>query len=112
VLVTSGMAALLLAAMYYVADVLRGERLLLPLTPPGKNALILYVGSSALLIWMRGYQFTPAVGTANNAHSYFSLLALNAFGPTTGSIVYVCIHLAFWYAIAAALDKARVYIRL
>jgi len=112
VLVTSGMAALVLAAMYYVADVLRGERLLLPLTPPGKNALTLYVGSSAMLIWMKGYQFTPAVGAPTDAHTYLSVLTLNAFGPTTGSIVYACIHLAFWYAIAAALDKARVYIRL
>jgi len=112
VLVTSGMAALLLAAMYYVADVLRGERLLLPLTPPGKNALTLYVGSSAMLVWMKGHEFTPVVGAPMDAHTYLSTLTLNAFGPTTGSIVYAGMHLVFWYAVAAALDKARVYIRL
>lgn len=112
VLVTSGMAALLLAAMYFMGDVLRGERLLAPLTPLGKNALAIYMGSSALLIWMKAHTFTPAVGQPTNLHTYLSTIATNGLGPTTGSIVYAGMHLVLWYAVAAALDKARVYIRL
>lgn len=112
VLITSGFAALLLAALYLVGDVLRGERVLLPLTPLGKNALAIYVGSTSLLVWMRGYEFTPAVGTPMDLHNYFSVLGMNALGPTLGSLAYALLHLLVWYAIAAALDKARVYIRL
>ncbi|MDP2232367.1 MAG: heparan-alpha-glucosaminide N-acetyltransferase domain-containing protein [Actinomycetota bacterium] len=112
VLTTTGLAALLLAALYYLGDVLRGERLLLPLTPPGKNALAIYVGSSALLVWMKAFEFTPAVGEATNLHVYISTIALNALGPTTGSITYAGLHLLLWYAVAAAMDKSRIYIRL
>lgn len=112
VLVTSGMAAVLLAAFYWVGDVLRGERILLPLTPLGKNALAIYIGSSVLLLWMKGHEFAPVVGVATNVHGYLSTLAMNAYGPTTGSLVYACLHLVLWYSVAAALDKARIYIRL
>ncbi len=112
VLITSGFAALLLAGLYLVGDVLRGERVLLPLTPLGKNALAIYVGSTALLVWMRGHEFTPAVGTPMNLHSYVSVFTTSALGPTLGSLAYALLHLLLWYAIAAALDKARIYIRL
>jgi len=112
VLVTSGMAALLLAVFYWIGDVLKGERLLLPLTPLGKNALAIYVGSSALLLWMKATEFAPVVGAPTNVHGYLSTLAMNAYGPTTGSLAYACLHLVIWYAVAAALDKARINIRL
>lgn len=112
VLVTSGISALALAVLYAIGDLLRGERLLAPLTPPGRNALVLYIGSTMLLVWMKAFEFTPVGGTATNLHYYASDALTAAFGDTRGSLVYACGHAVVWYAVAAALDKARVYVRL
>lgn len=112
VLVTSGLSAIALAILYLVGDVLRGERLIAPLVPPGRNALVLYIGSTALLAWMKVAELTTVGAEPVTWHVYFSQVAVTVFGSARGSLVYACAHIAIWYLVAAILDKARVYVRL
>lgn len=112
VLVTSGIAALALTLLYLAADVLRGERLLAPLAPPGRNALVVYAGSISLMAWMKATELTVAGAEPLTWHAYFSGVAVTAFGESHGSLVYACAHIALWYLVAAVLDKARIYVRV
>jgi predicted acyltransferase len=112
VLVTSGGATLLLVALYVIADVLRGERLVGWLAPLGRNALAAYVGSAALTLWLRSLEVTGPAGTPTTAIGALSQGFVAAFGPVVGAVAYSAAHVVVWYAVTSALDRSRVYIKL
>ena len=112
VLVTSGGATMLLVAFYAIADWLRGERWIAWLAPLGRNALTAYVGSAALTMWLYSVMVVGPTGATLNAVGIFSTALVTAFGPATGAIAYSAAHVLVWYAVTAALDHARVYVKL
>ncbi len=109
VLVTSGGTALVVIALYLLGDVLRGARVLAWATPPGRNAIALYVGSLSLDLWLRTQHVGPDTGSA---HATLSAGFVGAFGDVWGALGYSLAHVVLWFAVAAVLDRSRIYIKL
>jgi predicted acyltransferase len=108
VLVVSGADALLLGALHEVVDQ-RGHRWLArPVLPLGRNALALFVGSellAALLLWIR-------VPDGTSLYAALSQGLVDALGGPAGSVSFALANVALWWAVAIALDRRDIYIRL
>lgn len=107
VLVTAGIDTLLLAAFHFTADVRGHRRFFTWLEPLGRNALVLYAGSTlldGLLIAIR-LQGGTAYGLLGGA--FHAVL-----GPALGTLAFAAANLAAWYAVAVVLHRRRFYVRL
>ncbi len=109
VMVTSGVCTVILAAMYYVADLEGHDRYLRWLVPMGRNALLIYVGSSALVVVARhlvipGTQmrFFPGAGVALAPY----------LGNVAASLLVSGAEVAMWFVVAAWLDRRKIYVKL
>lgn len=112
VLVTSGMAAMLLVALYLLSDWLAGERFVSWAAPLGRNALAVYAGSVALAIWLKSVPAGELLGKEMSAYGTLSTAFILPFGPVIGALAYSFAHVVLWYAVASAMDRARLYIKL
>jgi predicted acyltransferase len=112
VLVTCGLDTIILAGLFQVADRMGWRRGLEPLVPLGMNALAVYVGSILLAAWLAQHLVTLPSGTVMSAYALIASGFQASFGIRRGSYAFSAVGLTVWYAVAAALYQARVFIKL
>lgn len=112
VLLTSGLTMMVLASFYAIADLYRFDRVIKWLSPMGRNALVVYVGSTAMALWLEGIKVAEFFGEEASAYQVLSIGFMTAFGEYSGAIAFSAMFVVVWYAIAAALDQSRIYIKL
>ena len=112
VLVTTGLDTMLLAGLFQVADRMGWRRGFEPLVPLGMNALAVYIGSILLAAWLAKYLVTLPGGTVQSAYTLIASGFQASFGIRRGSYAFSALGLTLWYAVAAALYQARIFIKL
>lgn len=112
VLLTSGLTLMVLMAFYALADLYRFERPVVWLAPLGRNALAVYVGSIAMALWLEGIVLGQLLREPLTAYIVLSDGFVAALGDYWGAIAFSGMFVVIWYAIAAALDRSRIYIKL
>ena len=77
----------------------------------GRNALALYAGSIWFATWLRHQAPT---GSIESGDLYYALGGgfVEALAPLGGTLVFSAVFTLVAYAVACALDQARIYIRL
>lgn len=109
VLVTSGLAAVIFSGMYWVAD-LRGHYQWLDwLVPLGRNALLVYIGSTALVVLGR---HLPIPGTGMRFFPGLGVLLARYIGLLPATLFISGAELVMWFAIAGWLHHRKIYFKL
>jgi predicted acyltransferase len=113
VLVTGGLAALGLAAAYWLLD-LRGWRAWArPALVFGANPLLAFVGSGVLARLMSRIRVPQADGAeASLQRIVYAGLLEPCAGAEAASLAYALIQIAFWLAALEVLYRRRVYVRI
>ena len=109
VLVTSGVCTTLLAGMYYVADILGHDRYIRWLVPMGRNALLIYIGSSVLVVAAR-YLTIP--GTQMRLFPGAGVALAPYLGEAPASLLLSAAEVAMWFVVAAWLHRKKLYFKL
>ncbi len=107
VLLTAGIDALALAALHYVIDVRRRQKMAHRIEPLGRNALIIYIGSSVL----NGILLLiPLAG--GSVYTTIEEGLERTLGPMLGALTFGLSSLALWYAVAWWMARRKIYVRL
>lgn len=108
VLVTSGLASLLLGTMYYVVDIRNYTSGTKPGIIFGANAIAIYVLSDIISIVFYGINF----GSASLNQHFMTALTSIGFAPELASMLYAIIFVTINFFIAYFLYKKKIFIRL
>lgn len=111
VLVTSGIAGVLLVMLYALVDTLGHRAVARPFAPLGRNPLVVYVGSALLASMLAHVSLDGASGTTT---AYLALgdVLQRILGPTAGSLAFSALYLSVWYGVAVALDRRDLHVRV
>lgn len=108
VLVTSGLASLLLGTMYYVVDIRHYTSGTKPGIIFGANAIAIYVLSDIISIIFYAMPF----GSASLNQHFMTGLTAAGFAPQLASMLYAIIFVCINFCIAYILYKKKIFIRL
>ena len=108
VLVTSGLASLLLGTMYYVVDIRNYTSGTKPGIIFGANAIAIYVVSDIISIVFYSINF----GSASLNQHFMTGLTSIGFAPELASMLYAIIFVVINFFIAYFLYKKKIFIRL
>ena len=112
VLLTAGLAALVLAACYWTIDVRRWRGWTTPFVILGSNAIALYVLSSLLASTLEAIRVPAAGGHAPLGTLIFSTVFSPLAPPTGASLLYALAHLAVLFFLLAWMYRRRVFLRV
>jgi predicted acyltransferase len=108
VLVTSGLASLLMGAMYYVVDILKYTSGTKPGIIFGSNAIAIYVISDVI-----SYLFyTISFGTLALSEHFMAGMTTIGFAPKFVSMLYAILFVFINFIIAYILYKRKIFIKL
>ena len=108
VLVTSGLASLLLGTMYYIVDIRNHTTGTKPGIIFGANAIAIYVISDIISILFYGTTF----GSASLSQHFMNGLTAVGAAPEFASMLYALIFVCINFAIAYLLYRKKIFIRL
>jgi predicted acyltransferase len=108
VMVTSGLASLLLGTMYYIVDIRNYTGGTKAGIIFGANAIAIYVVSDVISIIFYSMQF----GTASLSQHFMAGLTSAGFAPELASMLYAIIFVLINFCIAYILYKKKIFIRL
>jgi predicted acyltransferase len=108
VLVTSGLASLVLGTMYYIVDIRHYTGGTKPGIIFGANAIAIYVLSDIISILFYTIQF----GSASLSQHFMAGLTAVGFAPELASMLYAIIFVIINFFIAYFLYKKKIFIRL
>ncbi len=108
VLVSSGIAAIVLGMLIYLIDIKKQQRWAQPLAAFGMNPLIIFVLS---VLWVKIY-FIISVDGQNLYGWLYSTVFKPMINPTFGSLLFALVHVAGCWLVAYILYRKKVYIKL
>ncbi len=112
VLFTAGLASLVLAALYWIADVKGFKSGLKPFVIYGVNAIVVFV-ASGLLAKTMGLIKLPLDGALVSSQVFlYRTLFLSWLLPINASLAYAVANVAFWYAVLWWMDKRGIYFKV
>ena len=109
VLFTAGIALSLLSLSVLIMDLRKPPRWTAPLEAVGKNSILVFVGSGLVIKTMLLFP-EPGDGSAYT-WTYRTFFA-SWLGPLNGSLGFALANVAVWTAIAIALDRKRIYLKV
>ncbi len=112
VLFTAGLASLVLAAFYWIADVKGYKSGLKPLAIYGVNAIVVFVASGLLAKTLALIKL-PLGEAAVSAQVYiYRTLFLSWLAPFNASLGFAVANVLGWYAVLWGMDKRGIYIKV
>jgi predicted acyltransferase len=108
VLVTSGIAAVVIGILIYILDIKQYRKWALPFEAFGMNPLIIYVLS---IIWVKIYFIIP-MGEQNMYGWLYTTVFKPIINPTFGSFLFALFHVFGCWLVAYILYKKKIYIKL
>jgi len=114
VLFMGGMAMVILACCYYVADVRKITWWTKPFVIIGMNSLFLWVmgGDSSSLTSLHLIRFHLADGTQTSLKAVIYNFLASWVGPLHGSELYALLWITLWLGILTVMYKKRIFIKL
>jgi predicted acyltransferase len=112
ILVSSGLATIILALLYIWMDIL-GYRKLLDLgIPMGRNALIIYTLSIPLAMILSWPFINTVEGQLGSVSNIFVPALQEVIGTSAGVLSYGLLVVLFWWIVAYFLYRRKIYIKL
>ncbi|MFO7915503.1 MAG: heparan-alpha-glucosaminide N-acetyltransferase domain-containing protein [Candidatus Krumholzibacteriales bacterium] len=113
-LLTSGMASVLLAVIYLISEEKRRGRYLFPLKVFGRNPLLLYILSS---LWVQTavylIRFRDSEGKEITAYSWvYRRIMVPLAGDMFGSLLFALVHLALFWLILYPLCRRKYFLKI
>lgn len=114
VLFTSGFALLLLALCYWAIDLRGWQRWAEPFRIFGSNAILVYVGSGLLARTLWAIRWSGGAGEepVRLQQWLYATLYEPALPDYWASLAWASTHVALWLAVAAWLDRKRIYLKI
>ena len=112
VLLTCGLASLLLALLIWIIDVCHKGEWLMPFESFGVNPLFIFVLSGLLAIIMANIRFTVGGEMYSVWGFFYKRMMLPQFGENGGSLVCALIYDALMWCIAYPLYRKKIYIKI
>jgi predicted acyltransferase len=112
VLFTAGLASLILAGFYWIADVKGYRSGLKPFVIYGVNAIVVFV-ASGLLAKTMGLIKLPLDGKVVSSQVYvYRTLFESWLAPIDASLAYAVANVVLWYAVLWWMDRRAIYIKV
>ena len=112
VLFTAGLASLILAGFYWIADVKGYRSGLKPFVIYGVNAIVVFV-ASGLLAKTMGLIKLPLDGKIVSSQVYvYRTLFESWLAPIDASLAYAVANVVLWYAVLWWMDRRAIYIKV
>jgi len=108
VLVSTGIAAVILGILIFVIDIRKNSKWALPFEAFGMNPLIIFVLS---ILWVKTY-FTIHIGDQNMYGWLYSEVFKQIINPTFGSLLFALFHVFGCWVVAYVLYKKKIVIKL
>lgn len=108
VLVSSGIAAVVLGILIYVIDIKNKGKWALPFEAFGMNPLIIFILS---IVWVKTY-FMIHIGDQNMYGWLYSTVFKQIINPTFGSLLFALFHVFGCWLVAYILYKKKILIKL
>lgn len=112
ILVNAGLAAIILALLYGLMDLLKRGKILNVGIPFGRNALLIYILSDILGVLIFVAPNTLPGGAIIDIDYTVMPILFQYIGPTWGTVAFGLIIVAFWWVIALILHLRKIYIKL
>lgn len=113
VLFTSGLAAIILASLYWLIDVQRRQAFLRPLVVLGTNALVLFVASGLLVKTLLYLKVADTSGTAISVNRWLYINWFEPFAsPKNASLLFAFANLVVLYVLLEILYRRRWFLRV
>ncbi len=112
VLLTTGLALILLSLIYWYADVKEHRRGLKPFLIFGSNAITVYFLSSFVATLMEMISFSFHGETVTLKGFIYSSLLQPVFGNYIGSLAFALLYVLFWLWIMSGFYKKRIFIKV
>lgn len=108
VLVTTGIAAIIIGILIYLIDIKLWNKWAQPFEAFGMNPLIIFVLS---IIWVKTY-FMIHIGDQNMYGWLYTTVFKQIINPTFGSLLFALFHVFGCWLVAYVLYKKKIYIKL
>ena len=108
VLVTTGIAAVIIGILIYVIDIKHWRKWATPFEAFGMNPLIIFILS---ILWVKTY-FIIHIGDQNMYGWLYSTVFKQIINPTFGSLLFALFHVFGCWLVAYILYKKKIYIKL
>ncbi len=113
VLVTCGLASLLLAVLIWLIDVKGYKQWTMFFEAFGVNPMAIFVFAGLFANLISNIGFTTSAGKWMSLKGYLYAEILSpAFGPTLGSLVFALMFICFCWLVALPLYKKKIYIKI
>jgi predicted acyltransferase len=113
VLLTGGYAALVLAALGWVADIRGWTGWALPFKVFGVNAILAYAGDEIIGSLLYKIGLVPAeTGKIDLASAFYQMIVLPRFEPKTASLVFALCMVAFWGVVLTVLYRRKIFLKI
>lgn len=108
VLVTTGIAAVVIGILIYLVDIKHWRKWATPFEAFGMNPLIIYILS---ILWVKTY-FIIDIGEQNMYGWLYTAVFKPILNPTFGSLLFALFHVFGCWLVAYILYKKKIYIKL
>ena len=112
VLFTAGLASLILAAFYWIADVKGIKTPMKPLVIYGVNAIVVFVASGLLSKTMGLVRLPLGEKSVSSQVFIHKTLFLSWLSPINASLAFAIANVAFWYAVLWLMDRRGIHIKV
>lgn len=113
VVLTTGMALLLVAAVYYLVDMKRRDGWARPFSIFGTNAIAAFFGSTLLAKIILLIRWTGPTGEPVNLQAWLYRHSFGAWLPDyVSSIAWALTYVAIWLGLMAVLYRRRIFIKV
>lgn len=108
VLVTTGIAAVIIGILIYLIDIKHWSKWATPFEAFGMNPLIVFILS---ILWVKTY-FIIHIGDQNLYGWLYSTVFKSIINPTFGSLLFALFHVFGCWLVAYVLYRKKIYIKL
>ena len=112
VLFTAGLASLILAGFYWIADVKGHKAPMKPFVIYGVNAIVVFVASGLLAKTMGLIRIPLGIKTVSSQAYIYQTMFLSFFDPINASLAYAIANVLGWYAVLWWMDRRGIHIKV
>lgn len=112
VLLMGGMAMVVLASCYYLADVRKSTWWTPPLLVFGMNSIAIWVGGTVLRDGLEKIKFVGDAGKLIDVKTYMYQGLARWFGPWNGSLAFAILYVLFWLAVMSFFYRKKIFFKV
>lgn len=112
VLFTAGLASLILAGFYWIADVKGFKKLMQPMVIYGVNAIVVFVASGLMAKTMALIKLPLGESSVSSQVFIYKTLFLSWLTPFNASLGFAVANVAGWYVVLWWMDRRQIHVKV